>query len=86
MGAIDWGLPMQESIALPNLVARGDSFIGEVSRFPPAVIEGLRARGIELRPGMGEDSGLHGVFIRGGRFEGGADPRREGVVRAANPN
>jgi gamma-glutamyltranspeptidase len=25
-------------------------------------------------------SGLHGIMIRGGRLEGGADPRREGVV------
>ena len=42
----------------------------------------LRARGIELRPGQGEDSGLHGVLIRDGRLDGGADPRREGVVQA----
>ena len=80
VGAIDWGLPMQEALALPNLVARGDAFQGEVGKFPPAVLEGLRARGIDLKPGQGEDSGLHGVMVRGGRIDGGYDPRREGRV------
>jgi len=81
VGAIDWGLPMQQSIALPNLIARGTAYGAEVDRFPPGVVEGLQSRGITLRPGQGEDSGLHGVFLRQGRLEGGADPRREGVVR-----
>jgi gamma-glutamyltranspeptidase/glutathione hydrolase len=80
VGAVDWGLPMQEAIALPNLVARGGGFYGEVSRFPPAVLAGLRAHGIELRSGAGEDSGVHGVLVRRGQLEAGADPRREGVA------
>jgi len=80
VGAIDWGLPMQAAIALPNLVARGKSFGGEVSRFSPEVLAGLRARGIDLKPGQGEDSGVHGVLIRNGKIDGGYDPRREGVV------
>jgi gamma-glutamyltranspeptidase/glutathione hydrolase len=81
VGAIDWRLSMQDAVALPNLVARSANFNGEVTRFSPAVLAGLRERGIELRPGQGEDSGVHAVLIRGGRVEGGADPRREGVVR-----
>lgn len=78
VGAVDWKLSMQEALALPNLVARGGSFGGEVDRFSPAVLEGLKARGIVLRPGQGEDSGVHGVMIRDGLFDGGYDPRREG--------
>ena len=81
VGAVDWGLPMQEAIALPNMVARGNTFTAEVARLPPAVVEALRAIGVAVQPPAGEDSGLHGVFFRGGGFEGGADPRREGVVR-----
>lgn len=81
VGVIDWGLPMQEAINLPNLVARGGSFPGEVDRFPAGVVEALRARGVALQAGAGEDSGLHGIFLRSGRLDGGADPRREGVVR-----
>jgi gamma-glutamyltranspeptidase/glutathione hydrolase len=51
-----------------------------VTKFPSSVLSGLRQRGIDLKPGQGEDSGLTGVLIRDGRIDGGADPRREGVV------
>ena len=78
VGLLDWELDVQPAIDLPNLIARGATFNGEVDKFPPGVIEALRARGIELRPGQGEDSGIHGVFLRNGRLTGGADPRREG--------
>jgi gamma-glutamyltranspeptidase/glutathione hydrolase len=80
VGTIDWRLPMQEAIALPNLIARGTIYGAEVDRFAPGVADGLRALGIALRPGQGEDSGLHGIFLRDGTLAGGADPRREGVV------
>ncbi|NUT00983.1 MAG: gamma-glutamyltransferase family protein [Sphingomonas sp.] len=80
VAAVDWNLPMQQAIALPNLVARGPNFQGEVTKFSPDVLNGLRERGVELKPGQGEDSGVHGVLIRGGRVDGGFDPRREGVV------
>ena len=75
-----WGLPAQQALALPNLVARGDNFQGEVDKFSPELLAGLRARGIDLKPGQGEDSGVHAVMIRDGRVDGGFDPRREGVV------
>ena len=80
VAAIDWGLPMQQAIAVPNLVARGPNFQGEVTKFSPEILAGLRARGIELKPGQGVDSGVHGVLIRDGRIDGGFDPRREGRV------
>lgn len=78
VGAVDWRLPMQDALALPNLVARGASFQGEVTKFPPAVLAGLRALGVDLKPGQGEDSGLQGVIVRNGVVDGGYDPRREG--------
>jgi gamma-glutamyltranspeptidase/glutathione hydrolase len=80
VGAVDWNLPMQQAIALPNLVARGSAFQGEVDKFPPNILAGLQARGIDLKPGQGEDSGIQGVLIRRGGIDGGFDPRREGVV------
>ena len=80
VAAIDWHEPMQQALAEPNLVARGPAFQGEVTKFSPEVLAGLRQRGIDLRPGQGEDSGVTGVLIRNGRVDGGADPRREGVV------
>ncbi|WP_188054266.1 gamma-glutamyltransferase family protein [Sphingosinithalassobacter sp. CS137] len=81
IGAIDWNLPMAEAIALPNLVARGARFDGEASKFPPDMLGEMATRGVLVRPGSGEDSGLHGVVLRNGRFDGGADPRRDGVAR-----
>ena len=80
VASIDWNMPMQQAIAAPNLVARGKNFQGEVTKFPPEMLIGLRRRGIDLKPGQGEDSGVHGVLIRDGRIDGGFDPRREGVV------
>ena len=80
VAAVDWRLPMQEAIALPNLVARGSAFQGEADRFAPGVLAGLAARGIEVKPGQGEDSGVQGVIVRNGRLDGGYDPRREGRV------
>jgi len=78
IGAIDWNLPMQDAIALPNLVARGAAFNGEVTKFSPELLAALAAKGVVLRPGQGEDSGIQGVMFRDGRFDGGYDPRREG--------
>jgi gamma-glutamyltranspeptidase/glutathione hydrolase len=80
VGVIDWELPMQRAIDLPNLMARGDAFNGEAGKFPPELLAGLRERGVEVKPGAGEESGLHGFILRGGRYDAGADPRREGVV------
>jgi len=82
VGLLDWHLPLQQAIDLPNVLARGKDCFGEVSKFPPGVLAGLAARGIEVKSGRGEESGLHGVVIfEDGRLEGAADPRREGVWR-----
>ncbi|WP_347302532.1 gamma-glutamyltransferase family protein [Croceibacterium sp. TMG7-5b_MA50] len=78
VGAIDWGLSTQEALALPNLVARGEAFQGEVTKFSADVLAGLAQRGVTVRPGQGEDSGVHAVMTRDGVFDGGYDPRREG--------
>jgi gamma-glutamyltranspeptidase/glutathione hydrolase len=80
VAAVDWNMPMSQALATPNLVARRTSFQGEVTKFAPDVLEGLRQRGIDLKPGQGEDSGVQGVLIRDGRIDASADPRREGVV------
>jgi gamma-glutamyltranspeptidase/glutathione hydrolase len=81
IGIIDWNMPVADAIALPNLIARGSSFNGEADKFAPSLLAGMAERGVSVRAGAGEDSGLHGVFIRDGKFDGGADPRRDGVAR-----
>lgn len=82
VGLIDWGLPMRDAIALPSLVARGASFAGEADKFAEPLRSAMRLRGVDVRSGSGEDSGLHGVIIRNGRFDGAADPRRDGIARS----
>jgi gamma-glutamyltranspeptidase/glutathione hydrolase len=82
VGVLAWKLSMQAAIELPNLIAHGNDFAGEVDRFSPAVLAGLKDRGIDLAPGRAENSGLHGLLRKpDGTFEGGADSRREGIVR-----
>ena len=82
VGVLDWNLSMQQAVALPNLIAIGDFYVSEPAKFAPGVVQGLAARGMAVRGGFGgEGSGLHGVMVRDGRLEGGADPRREGVAR-----
>jgi gamma-glutamyltranspeptidase/glutathione hydrolase len=81
-----WKLPLKQAIELPNLIAHGDTFTGEVTRFSPAVLAGLRERGIELKTGHAENSGLHGVVrLADGSYVGAADSRREGVARTLAP-
>jgi gamma-glutamyltranspeptidase/glutathione hydrolase len=80
VGVIDWKLTMQQAINLPNVIARGPSTVGEADKLPPGVLDGLKAMGLEVKSGQGEESGIQGAFIRDGKLEGGADPRREGVV------
>lgn len=82
LGVLAWDLTMQQAIELPNLIASGSSFFGEAPKFPPAALAELKDRGIEVKPGRGEESGLHGFILRAdGRVDGGADPRREGTWR-----
>ena len=82
VGVLDWKLPMQEAVALPNLIARGAPYLSEPDKFAPGVVQGLAARGVVLTGGGGaEGSGLHGVMVTPQGLSGGADPRREGVAR-----
>ncbi|MBX9616268.1 MAG: gamma-glutamyltransferase family protein, partial [Caulobacteraceae bacterium] len=76
-----WGLPVQAAFDLPNLVTRGAGFGADTARFGPTLEAGLLERGIRLAPNTSENSGLHGGIWRNGRWDGGADDRREGVAR-----
>lgn len=82
VGMFYWGLNVQEAVSLPNLVARGDAFSGDADLFGPEMLAALNARGVNVKVGQLETSGLQGVIVRpGGVLEGGADPRREGIAK-----
>ena len=84
VGTLDWGLNVQQAIALPNFGSRNGPTELEERRFPPATVDALKARGHALRL-TEQNSGLHGIqrlSIHGQDFWfGGADPRREGVAK-----
>ena len=84
VGTLDWGLDMQQAIALPNFGSRNGPTELEAGRFPVSEIEALKARGHSVRIGE-QTSGLQGISrmeIHGvPLWFGGADPRREGVAK-----
>ena len=83
VGLLAWKLPLQQAIDLPNVIARGDEYYGEVAKLSPGVADALAARGVVVKSGRGEESGLHGLIIGdGGAPIGAADPRREGTWKA----
>lgn len=80
IGLLDWHLPMQQAMDLPNLIARPSAITGETTRMAPGMVEALAQRGIVVQPVNGEDSGLHGFFWRRGAWDSAADSRRDGTV------
>ncbi len=81
IASLDWHLPMRTAEALPNLVAHGAEFSGEPDKFGPELLDALKARGLNIRPGRYEESGLTGLHVLpDGSLDGAADPRREGVA------
>jgi gamma-glutamyltranspeptidase/glutathione hydrolase len=81
IGLLDWKLPTQQAVNLPNIVAGGDTIRVEKARMEPAIWDGLTQMGYKLTAVTGEESGLNGFTIRpDGSYDGGADPRREGEV------
>ncbi len=79
IGVLDWGLTMQQAFDLPNLVVRGSSVGADTELFDTATRDALAASGAPLRPNATETSGLHGAIWRDGRWDAGADRRRDGV-------
>lgn len=80
VGVIDWGLPVQQAVALPNLVVRGETVGADAQLLSPEIKAALAQAGMAVQPNATETSGLHGGLWRDGRWDGGADPRREGVA------
>lgn len=85
VGVMDWGLSPQAAVDLPNMVARGDGLRIEQERASPALIQGLRDAGFEVKESAGENSGLSVVVKDAdGGLQGGVDPRREGVIEVVD--
>jgi gamma-glutamyltranspeptidase/glutathione hydrolase len=78
-GMLHWGLSPQEAISLPNFASMNGPSLLEENRFPPFTLQALRQRGAEVRE-QALTSGLQALQIQADGIQGGADPRREGIV------
>jgi len=81
IAVLDWGLSLEEAIAMPNFVHTG----GQVLQITPVLARQgmtrrLAAKGHEIDVDI-LISGLHGVERIGGRLRGAADPRMGGAAR-----
>lgn len=86
IGILDWGLPVQDAVNVGNATARTETVAAEITRMPAGVADALTGRGWQLQQtSLGEVSGLHAIRVTSRGLEGGADPRREGVVGRVSP-
>lgn len=76
---LDWGMDVQQAVALPHLVNRFGTYDVEEGTGAADLADALAALGYEVD--MRElNSGLHAISIGPEGLRGGADPRREGVA------
>jgi len=80
LGTLAFGFDAQRAIDLPNFGSFNGPTVLEKGRFDAATVEALKARGHVVQE-IDMTSGLQAIQRRGSGWFGGADPRREGVVR-----
>jgi len=80
VGVLDWKLPIQEAIDLPNFVHAERRLELEAGAAPSALHRALERRGHRVRE-VALESGLHGVERHAGGWRGGADRRLDGAAR-----
>ncbi|MDF3073771.1 MAG: gamma-glutamyltransferase [Alphaproteobacteria bacterium] len=79
IGMVDWNLSMQQAIDLPLALNFNGPTLLEMDRFDAAFAASLVALGHETRF-IAIPSGLHGLKRIPEGWQGGADPRRDGVA------
>ena len=83
IGVLDWGLPLQDAIAMPNFLHSGRFLELEEGTAWSGIADSLKQMGhhVRVRP---LESGIHGierVYRDGWYWQGGADPRMDGVAQ-----
>lgn len=82
LGVIDWELPIQDAINLPNIVHRGDGL--ELEYGTDAALAGPELERMGHRVNIAEmESGVHAIEWVPvlNQWRGGADPRIQGIAR-----
>lgn len=80
LGSLRWGLDVQRAIDLPNFGTLGGAVFVERGQFAAASLQALRERGHNVVE-FDLTSGLQAIQRTPTGWFGGADPRREGIVR-----
>jgi gamma-glutamyltranspeptidase/glutathione hydrolase len=80
IGLFDWNLSMQDAVALPRIINMNGPTELEAGTALANEADALRAMGHQVQV-RSHEGGLTGVRRMGDGWEGGADPRRDGVAK-----
>jgi gamma-glutamyltranspeptidase/glutathione hydrolase len=75
---LDWGMDVQQAVAMPHLVNRFGTYDVEKGSSAEGFLAPLTGLGFKMNA-RGLNSGIHAISI-GEQLLGGADPRREGIA------
>ncbi|RDV06133.1 gamma-glutamyltransferase [Sphingorhabdus pulchriflava] len=83
IGVIDFGLPLKDAIALPNIYFGGGSLLVEENTALANALDMIASYGQQVQPAdLG--SKVNGVQLVDGKWTGAADPRSEGTAVAVD--
>lgn len=80
VATLDWGMDIQSAISLPNFGSRNGATEIEKGTAVENLIGPLKSMDHEVRA-IDLTSGLHGIMRTSDGWQGGADPRREGIAQ-----
>ena len=80
IGILDWNLSMQDAVALPRFISMNGPVEVEAGTPLAGQADALRALGHQVQV-RSHEGGLTGVRRLGDGWEGGADPRRDGLAK-----
>ncbi|MBO0332329.1 gamma-glutamyltransferase [Sneathiella sp. CAU 1612] len=84
VASLDWNMDLQTAIAMPHYINRNGTLDLEVDTPLADLKPELESMGYKVNVRT-LNSGLHGISITGMDLQGGADPRREGIVLTGEP-
>jgi gamma-glutamyltranspeptidase/glutathione hydrolase len=79
IGVLDWNMDMQSAINMPHHINRNGTLDLEQGTGLEALAPKMEEKGYKVKVRT-LNSGLHGILVTNNGLQGGADPRREGVV------
>ena len=80
VATLDWGMDMQAAISHPHFGSRNGPTEIEKGTSVENLQGALKSMGHEVRV-VDLPSGLHGIMRTSTGWQGGADPRREGIAK-----